>query len=121
MKKAIITLAFSICLASLAWAGEGSATWDLSQLVGTFSNATTIKATDSDAELTIVSGTFCEQEYQIGSAGKYTDKISKGISVELAGFEPASKQGDHTLSTCLFRLRFSCCIKTRTTKHSLIL
>lgn len=84
MKKAIITLAFSICLASLAWAGEGSVTWDLSQLVGTFSNAT-IKATDSDAELTIVSGTFCEQEYQIGSAGKYTDKISKGISVELAG------------------------------------
>ena len=41
--------------------------------------------------------------------------------VELAGFEPASKQGDHTLSTCLFRLKFSCCIKTRTTKHSLIL
>lgn len=120
MKKAIITLAFSICLASLAWAGEGSVTWDLSQLDGTFSNATTIKATDSDAELTIVSGTFCEQEYAI-TGGSYTTLSRKGISVELAGFEPASKQGDHTLSTCLFRLRFSCCIKTRTTKCSLIL
>lgn len=84
MKKAIITLAFSICLASLAWAGEGIVTWNLSQLDGTFSNATTIKATDSDAELTIVSGTFCEQEYAI-TGGSYTTLSRKGICVELAG------------------------------------
>ncbi len=30
----------------------------------------------------------------------------KVLKVELAGVEPASKQGDHTLSTCLFLLDF---------------
>ncbi len=35
--------------------------------------------------------------------------------VELEGVEPSSKQGNHTLSTCLFRTSFSCCDKTRTT------
>lgn len=99
MKKAIITLAFSICLASLAWAGEGSVTWNLSQLVGTFSNATTIKATDSDAELTIVSGTFREQEYQIGSAGKYTDKISKGYTENAVIRVPVSSADDRITIT----------------------
>ena len=35
--------------------------------------------------------------------------------MELEGVEPSSKQGNHTLSTCLFRTWFSCCDKTRTT------
>ena len=96
MKKAIITLAFSICLASLAWAGEGSVTWNLSQLDGTY---TTIKATDSDAELTIASGTFCEQEYQIGSAGKYTDKISKGYTEDAVIRVPVSSADDRITIT----------------------
>ena len=40
--------------------------------------------------------------------------------VELEGFEPSSKQGNHMLSTCLFRPLFSCYDKTQTTNHSLI-
>ena len=35
--------------------------------------------------------------------------------VELEGIEPSSKQGNHTLSTCLFQTSFSCCDKTWTT------
>lgn len=98
MKKAIITLAFSICLASLAWAGEGSVTWDLSQLVGTFSNATTIKATDSDAELTIVSGTFREQEYAI-TGGSYTTLSSKGYTEDAVIRVPVSSADDRITIT----------------------
>lgn len=41
--------------------------------------------------------------------------------VELAGVEPASKQGNHTLSTRLFRPSFSCDGKTRTTNRYLSL
>lgn len=41
--------------------------------------------------------------------------------VELEGVEPSSKQGNHTLSTCLFWSSFSSCGKTQTTNHSLIL
>ena len=40
--------------------------------------------------------------------------------VDLAGVEPASKQGNHTLSTRLFQTSFSCCGKTWTTNHNLI-
>ena len=98
MKKAIITLAFSICLASLAWAGEGSVTWNLSQLVGTFSNATTIKATDSDAELTIVSGTFREQEYAI-TGGSYTTQSSKGYTENAVIRVPVSSADDRITIT----------------------
>ena len=98
MKKAIITLAFSICLASLAWAGEGSVTWDLSQFVGTFSNATTIKATDSDAELTIVSGTFREQEYAI-TGGSYTTLSSKGYTENAVIRVPVSSADDRITIT----------------------
>ncbi len=97
MKKAIITLAFSICLASLAWAGEGSVTWDLSQFVGTFSNAT-IKATDSDAELTIVSGTFREQEYAI-TGGSYTTLSSKGYTEDAVIRVPVSSADDRITIT----------------------
>lgn len=95
MKKAIITLAFSICLASLAWAGEGSVTWDLSQLDGTF---TTIKATDSDAELTIVSGTFREQEYAI-TGGSYTTLSSKGYTEDAVIRVPVSSADDRITIT----------------------
>ncbi len=41
--------------------------------------------------------------------------------VELVGVEPTSAQGNHTLSTRLFRTSFSCCGKTRTTNRNLIL
>ena len=40
--------------------------------------------------------------------------------VDLEGVEPSSKQGNHTLSTCLFRTSFSCGGKTRTTNRRLI-
>lgn len=43
------------------------------------------------------------------------------FQVELAGVEPASKQGNHTLSTRLFRTSFSSVGKTRTTHHRLSL
>ena len=42
------------------------------------------------------------------------------FSVELVGVEPTSKQGNHTLSTRLFQLLFSCCSKTWTTNCNLI-
>ena len=41
--------------------------------------------------------------------------------VELEGVEPSSKQGNHTLSTCLSWPSFSCCDKTQATNHNLIL
>ena len=41
--------------------------------------------------------------------------------VELAGVEPASKQGNHVLSTRLFRTSFSRYGKTQTTNRILIL
>lgn len=40
--------------------------------------------------------------------------------VEIAGFEPASKQGTNTLSTCLSRPEFSTEGKTRATYLQLI-
>ena len=39
--------------------------------------------------------------------------------VELEGVEPSSKQCDHTFSTCLFQLNFSCISKTWTTNRCL--
>ena len=44
-----------------------------------------------------------------------------GNGVELEGFEPSSKQGNHTLSTCLSWTSFSSCGKTQATNRSLIL
>ena len=41
--------------------------------------------------------------------------------VELEGFEPSSKQGNHTFSTCLSWTSFSSCGKTQATNRSLIL
>ena len=41
--------------------------------------------------------------------------------VELEGIEPSSKQGNHTLSTCLSWPSLSGCDKTQATNHSLIL
>ena len=41
--------------------------------------------------------------------------------VELAGVEPASKQGNHMLSTRLFWPSFSCDVKTQTTNRNLSL
>ena len=41
-------------------------------------------------------------------------------SVELEGVEPSSKQGNHTLSTCLSWPSFSCRDKTQATNHGLI-
>ena len=46
---------------------------------------------------------------------------SVALEVELEGVEPSSKQGNNTLSTCLFRTSFSCIGKTRTTNRHLIL
>lgn len=43
------------------------------------------------------------------------------VRVELAGVEPASKQGNHVLSTRLFWTSFSCYGKTQTTNRNLIL
>ena len=43
------------------------------------------------------------------------------VRVELVGFEPTSKQGNHTLSTCLSWTSFSSCGKTQATNRSLIL
>jgi hypothetical protein len=40
--------------------------------------------------------------------------------VELPGVEPGSKQGDHTLSTCLVQTWFSCISWIRTTDLCLI-
>ena len=37
---------------------------------------------------------------------------SVALEVELEGVEPSSKQCDHTFSTCLFQLNFSCISKT---------
>ena len=45
---------------------------------------------------------------------------SSETKVELEGIEPSSKQGNNTLSTCLFRPSFSCGGKTRTTNRRLI-
>ena len=42
------------------------------------------------------------------------------LFVEIAGVEPASKQGTNTLSTRLFRPSFSSVGKTRTTNRRLI-
>ncbi len=47
--------------------------------------------------------------------------LNKEVLVELEGIEPSSKQGNHTLSTCLFQPSFSCYDKTWTTNHNLIL
>ena len=41
--------------------------------------------------------------------------------VELEGFEPSSKRGNHTLSTCLSWTSFSCNSKTQATNCCLIL
>ena len=41
--------------------------------------------------------------------------------VELEGVEPSSKQGNHTLSTCLSWSSFSCRNKTQATNYDLIL
>ena len=40
--------------------------------------------------------------------------------VELEGIEPSSAQGNHTLSTCLFRTKYSGISKNRTTNRYLI-
>ena len=50
--------------------------------------------------------------------GEIPDSVT---SVELEGIEPSSKQGNHTLSTCLSWPSFSCCNKTQATNYSLIL
>lgn len=55
-----------------------------------------------------------------GPKFKTMSRFKSLMLVELAGFEPASKQGDHTLSTCLSELNFSSYIKTPTTKRNLI-
>ena len=44
----------------------------------------------------------------------------KKMEVELEGIEPSSKQGNHTLSTCLSWPSLSGCDKTQATNHSLI-
>ena len=43
------------------------------------------------------------------------------LKVELEGFEPSSKRGNHTLSTCLSWPSFSCNSKTQATNYCLIL
>ena len=54
----------------------------------------------------------------LGQRALTRERIPK---VELEGVEPSSKQGNHTLSTCLFQTSFSCYDKTWTTNHNLIL
>lgn len=46
---------------------------------------------------------------------EYPENPEKTPVVELVGFEPTSAQGNHTLSTCLFRTGFSSNSKNRTT------
>jgi len=50
----------------------------------------------------------------------FEHKARRAGFVEIAGFEPASKQGINTLSTCLFWPSFSTAGKTQTTNQRLI-
>ena len=56
-----------------------------------------------------------------GSKNPHEGETHQRNEVELEGVEPSSKQGNHTLSTCLSWPSLSGCDKTQATNHSLIL
>lgn len=108
MNKIILILVLCVCPASFVRADQTvSVTWDLSKLVGSNYVNYSISATESNIKLTIVSGTFSNKSYDIGSQGSHTQKSSTGYTENAVIQVPVFSTSDKIAVTCHY-----CCYMT---------
>ena len=101
MNRIILILVLCVCPASFVRADQTvSVTWDLSKLVGSNYNNHSISATESNIKLTIVSGTFSNKSYDIGSQGSHTQESSTGYTENAVIHVPVFSTSDKITITC---------------------